>query len=408
MELANLKKMSASALFHFSLLLLAFPILAAPTKGAAADPVAANYPVWTGVTPKNYIAGRQLVGGSDLRQRVTIVVVFDAAKAAEQLEATGILQTHIGFSPVNVTFEGVCWETFVMPHNPIVAYSARNCKSTENVAAAMSLKGKKQTDHPGLAHFSTYRGPVYRDLAFEGAPDDGGKLPFVYVMGVEGKEPVFKGEYKGKETVQAVQKACQAEMSKLKKAEMEWRPFYGFVAEPKHFGKDIEKALKTGKPTLEAVEAKLLKNVSSSDAETAKEAQMLYDALEQTKSDYMYVAAVCVASAPHVAAYKVNAVTRLWPKTKKALADIAAKVKANDGASALVKIYPKIVEWSDPAYVCKNAGEAKKNVAELNKMKKMIAPLKDDKNITVQNGALLLDNMLDELISLMPSKVAQK
>lgn len=41
-------------------------------------------------------------------------------------------------------------------------------------------------------------------------------------------------------------------------------------------------------------------------------------------------------------------------------------------------------------------------------MKKSLAPIKESTNITTQNGALLLDMRIDDLITQMPSKVALK
>ena len=44
----------------------------------------------------------------------------------------------------------------------------------------------------------------------------------------------------------------------------------------------------------------------------------------------------------------------------------------------------------------------------INKMKKDLEKLKESKVIVVQNGALLLDGEIDDLISLMPSRVQTK
>ena len=41
-------------------------------------------------------------------------------------------------------------------------------------------------------------------------------------------------------------------------------------------------------------------------------------------------------------------------------------------------------------------------------MKESLAPIKESTNITTQNGALLLDMRIDDLITQMPSKVALK
>jgi hypothetical protein len=59
--------------------------------------------------------------------------------------------------------------------------------------------------------------------------------------------------------------------------------------------------------------------------------------------------------------------------------------------------------------VCKNAGEAKKIVAELEKkIKPQLAKMKDSKVIAVQNGALILDSQVDELIATIPSRLPEK
>ena len=47
-----------------------------------------------------------------------------------------------------------------------------------------------------------------------------------------------------------------------------------------------------------------------------------------------------------------------------------------------------------------------KIVAELSKIKKTLSPLTESKKIVVQNSALILDMKVDELIVLMPTKIA--
>jgi len=402
MEQSTLKKMRTSALITYSLLLIP-SLLAAPAKNAA-EPVAEGYPAWTGVTPKNYIAERVLASNADLRQRVaTVVIEFDAAKTAEQLEKTGKLSSLNGFASV-LGFGYTNWETVQIPRDVLVIYVAHNVKSHEAVVEGM--KKKHPTDNPGLFSLSGSGAAIYEGVTFEGAPSNGGKFPFVYVMGYEGKEPLFKEEF-GAKTAAAVRTVITAQKNKMAEEGLIWRPFYGYVAEPKHF-KDVEKTLAKGKP-LDAVEAKLLKSVKASDAEKAKEAQMLYDGLAQTRSDMMFTARSALANSPHVAAYNVSRLLKYWPKTKKQIADVAEKISADKNAQPLIKMYAKIMEWSNPDFTCKNAGEAKKIVAELEKMKKTIAPIKEDaQNIQVQNGALILDGMLDELIAIIPTKVPQK
>lgn len=373
--------------------------LCAPRGGEA--PVAAGYPAWTGLTPKNYIAGRVLVSGGDLRQRITVVVEFDAAKTAEQLEKTGTLSELCGFR--TATGLSPCWEKLVLPRDVMVIYVARNVKSHEAVIEGMKAKDRvKQT---GLTALEANGSPVYEQVSFNGAPSAEGQYPFVYVMGCEGVEPLLKTAFKGKQvTANAIRKVIASERKKLKEANLSWRPFYGYACESKHC-KDVENALK-GVKSLEPLEAKLLAEVLAGDAEAAKEAQMLYDGLEQAKSDMIWVARKSMRRSPHVAAHKLGMLVKYWPSAKKSVADLSDKLKAKPGSQPLVKMYPKIAQWSDPGFVCKNAGEAKKIVAELNKMKKTLEPLKESADdVNVQNGALLMDGMVDELIATIPSKV---
>jgi len=377
-------------------------LFAAPAKNAA-EPVAEGYPAWTGVTPKNYIAGRVLASNADLRQRAaTVVIEFDATKTAEQLEKTGKLSMLNGMASL-VGHGSTNWETLQIPHDVLVVYVAHNAKDHEAVVAGM--KPKDPHKEPGLHNLSQSKAPMYEGVTFEGAPGNGGKFPFVYVMGYEGKEPLVKEEF-GAKTEAAVKKAIADQKKKMAEADLKWRPFYGYVAEPKHFH-DIEKTLAKGKP-LDAVEAKLLKSVKAADAEKAKEAQLLYDGLEQTKSDMMFLAQCSFANSPHVAAYNMDRLIKCWPKTKKQMSAVAEKIKANPAAQPLIRMYAKVMEWSNPDFTCKNAAEAKKIVAELNKMKKALEPLKEDKNVGIQNSSLMLDGMLDELISIIPTKAPQK
>ena len=93
---------------------------------------------------------------------------------------------------------------------------------------------------------------------------------------------------------------------------------------------------------------------------------------------------------------------------KKRLEDVYAKLKAVPDAEKMAKMFMKLKAWADPEFMCKNAGEAKKIVAELNKMKKDLEKMKESKVIVIQNGALLMDIQVDELISAIPLKVPSK
>jgi len=397
--------MKKTAFFAAFNLLVAVAASGAPAKGGAL-PVAEGYPAWTGITPKNYITGRVLMSDAELRQRITVVIEFDASKTLEQVDLVGDLAalnnyaTTIGHGSEN-------WETVQLPREVMVIFVAHNAKDHELVKNALKIKDADEAKkHPNITQVMTSQAPFYENVTFEGAPDNGGKFPFVYVMGYEGKEPVVKCEWDAKKTRAAVRKAVSEQRNKISSDGLTWRPFYGYVAEPKHF-KDIEKALAKGKP-LEPVEAKLQKSVTAKDPEVAKEAQMLYDGLAQTKSELAQLVKCSYVACPHVAAYNLGMLLKYWPKTKKQMSVVQDKLKANDAAQPLVKMYPKIAQWADPNFTCKNAGEAKKIVGELTKMKAALQPLKDDKNVTVQNGALIVDGIVDELIVAIPSRVASK
>jgi hypothetical protein len=159
---------------------------------------------------------------------------------------------------------------------------------------------------------------------------------------------------------------------------------------------------------LTPVMAKIKRAIASKKAEVAKEAQILYDALEQTRSDLVFRIRAEAAACPHRAAYDIQQLLKFWPTEKKRIADYADKIKSIPEAGQLARIFVQMMEWADPAFVPKNAAAAKKIVAELNKSKKLLEKLKESKVMIVQNGASMLDAEIDELISSIPSKVPEK
>ena len=381
-------------------------LLAAPA--AKVDPVAEGYPDWQGISAKTFIMGREIVP-SDLRHKVTVIVdVQPNEKLQAQLVLAGQLVEKTGLSRVEF---GANWETLELPRDVIVVVSNRGGgkdKDREAIKEALKYKGEDQTISQSLASIRSMGCSMYDDVTFTGAPDSTGKRPFVYVMGPEGKEPLCQGELND-----AMVKTVDAAIAKGKKQiagwEIKWRPFYGNIDEPKFFPV-LAKTLEKGKP-LAPVGKAILKDVVAKDPEKAKEAQVLYDALEQTRSDLVMRIMMEVSACPHRAYYDVQELLKYWPSEKKRLEPVYAKFKSVPGAEKLAKIFIKLKTWGDPEFTCKNAGEAKKIVAELNKMKKDLEKLKDpDKNpvVVIQNGASLLDMNVDELISTIPLKVPAK
>ena len=383
--------------------LMPVALLAGPT--AKVDPVAEGYPDWQGISVKTFVMGREIVP-SDLRHKVTVVVdIQPSDKLQNQLILISKLVDKTGLSRLEF---GANWETLELPRDVIVVLSNRGGgKDKDHEAIKESLKYKGDDNNIASA-LSSFRGmgcSVYDDVTFTGAPDSSGKRPFVYVMGPEGKEPLCQGELND-----AMVKTVNAAIAKGKKQiadwEIKWRPFYGNVDEPKFFPA-LAKTLEKGKP-LAPVEKAILKDVVAKDPEKAKEAQILYDALEQTRSDLVMRIKMEVAACPHRAYYDIQQLVKFWPGEKKRLESAYAKLKAVPDAEKLAKMFIKLKTWGEPEFTCKNAGEAKKIVAELNKMKKDLEKMKESKVIVVQNGALLMDIQVDELISLIPAKVATK
>ena len=364
-------------------------------------PVAEAYPDWRGVTEQNYLAGRELCP-SDLRHRVTIVVEVDAAADLREqfLDAMPLVDLSSLAKKLGM---GISWETAVLPRDALVVFSVANAgKDGDKTVKTAIKKGKdvKPAEVTMLTALNSRGCSYYRDVTFPGAPDGKGKRPYFYVMGPTGKEPIAQGELK---TAKKAAKAVKKAIAKMQKEQGEWRPFFGFVAEPRHFPQ-LAAAVEKAKP-LASLEKALLRGIEDGDPETASEAQLLYDALCQTCSDLIVRIQMEARACPHRADYDMGRLSAYWPGEKSRVEAEAKRIKETPGAGALSKILEKILQWSDPAFACKNAGEARKIVAQLEKMKKDLEKLKGSKEIKVQNGAATLDVMVDELMASVPGKV---
>lgn len=395
--------MKTQALFLISAL-AAGALFGAPGKS---DPVAEGYVNWQGVTAKNYLTGREICP-SDLRHRVVAVVEIEECDA---LQSQVLLAGKVaGLSPLTAHGFGENWETRVMPRDflVLVVYRGKSKESQEKLKEAMKLPKEATEDaRYAMMYFRHPATAVYSGVTFEGAPDVGGSYPYVYVMGPEGQEPVYKGALTAK-GIDAVKKAVATAKKKL--SGVKWEPFFGSVEEPKNavFVKAVEKG-KSGKPSpLDPVAKALLKDIVSKDEEKAKEAQILFDAINQTRSDLLLRIGMEAGACPHRAAYDVQQLLLFWPGEAKKLAAFKAKIKQMPEANKLAQIFCKLMVWADPNFTCKNASDAKKIVAELNKMKKDLEKFKESKTVVVQNGALLMDGQIDELIATIPMKVPEK
>ncbi len=387
-------------MMFFTSLIAALTLSAAPGK---ADPVAEGYPDWQGVVDKNCIRGRNICA-SDLRQRAVVIYETDVNSPAlgQQLEASAQLITLTGLAGAA---HGVNWEDREMPREFILVHvvhgGLKNPEALEN-----ALKPPKGADESKAVAFQALNGafvPYYDHITFTGAPDTTGKLPYVYVLGPDGKEITYQGsaDING---LKAAFVAARKEVVKTKK--MEWKPFYGNIAEPQFFGKELEKAVAKGKIDMTA--KTIVKNVVDKNADKAKEAQILYDAINQTKSDLIMRIKMEAHACPHRAYYDIKQLLKYWPMEKKKIDAQLQRIAQIPGAMPLCQAFAQVLEWANPNFMPKNASDAKAIVAKMNKMKKQLSVMKESKVMVVQNGALLLDTQLDQLISEIPSRVPAK
>ena len=375
----------------------ALEVAAAPA--AKVEPVAAGFPQWQGLSPKSHVMGREITG-ADLRHRVTVVIEVEPnADLKSQLLAASRLLQHTGL--VSLGAEGANFETLELPRDVIFLVSNRGAKDPDAIKAALKPVG---TEEASLSSYRAINVPFYDDVTFVGGPETEGKRPYIYVMGPTGTEPIAQGKLDAagvKDANAAIVKA----KSKLASGP-KWKEFFGTV-EPEKFpalAKDIQK----GKP-LKAATAAVQKDVLSKDAEKAAEAQVVCDAISQARSDLLFRIRMEAMACPHRAYYDFQRLVKYWPSEKKKLDDVMLKLKAVPDAEKLAKIFTKVMVWADPEFVCKNAGEAKKIVAELEKkIKPQLAKMKESKVIAIQNGALIMDSQIDELISSIPSRLPEK
>ena len=369
----------------------------------AAEPVAAGFANWTGVTPKNHVAGR-VIEPSDLRQRVTVVVEMDvdpkdekATKLGDQLRLTGELARNDSF-PAGASN----WDDLeVLPRKCLIVASLNGACTSRQVAQAATTRKDEEAEKNMGSHW-VQRSPLafYTDLKLVGGPDNGGKYPYVYVMGPTGTEPVWKGVYSA-----AVHKEVVRAISKAAGGIGEWTPLTG-VAEPQFFKKEAED-LRQGKPA-KAVLAKLKGAFADKDEEKAKEAQVMYDAVYQYRSDLIARIRCEIGASPARAYVDMQRLFALFPTDKKLLGDLDQRLKANKSAAALGKMYEKFMAWNRPDFQFKNAAEAKKAVKLVESWKKPLQKISEDQTDTAIAGeAALVLAQLDMLISALPAKVPQ-
>ena len=365
------------------------------------DPVAEGYLDWDGVTPRGLIMGR-MITPSDLRHRAVVYVVFDANTLTNDKVPDFAGIPSLAQMPAGHLTQ---WETQELPREKIIIVSVRNLGKKDSKEFAAVFRAPKGADQSVSSRYTAWeqnRIPFYKDVKPVGGPEVADEnLPYVAVYGGAGTEPLYTKEKwtsaDGKDVRAAVKKAV-GELG-------EWKSPLG-VAEPQFF-KKVAADMAKGKPA-QGMLNQLKSGIKSKNPEQAKEAQIMFDALNQYKSDLMLRIQLEFAAAPARAYYDYQTLVKLFPAEKKNLQAIDAKLKANKEIGALGKIFEKIMLWSREDYVCKNAGEAKKNVMELQKCKKALDALANSQNAQLQGEAMLFQTQIDTLIDIMPTKVPQK
>lgn len=370
---------------------------------AAPDPVAEGFVDWTGVTDKNYLFGRALTP-SDLRQRTVVYVVVDAESfAGGKVKELAPLASLMPLPPSHATQ----WETQELPHDGIVVFSVRNAdRGTDAKTFAERFRPPKDAEQSEAQVYSSYglqMVPFYRDVAPAGEADlAADKLPFVAVYAAEGTDPVYAKERFAAADLKGVREAVRKAREKLP---TDWTPPLG-IREPQFF-KQVPALLAKGKPASAALKV-LAAGIKSKNPDQAKEAQVMYDALNQHCSDLKLRISLEYSSAPARAYYDFQTLIRLYPSEKKKMQAIDQKLKQNKELGSLGKIFEKLMLWGRDDFVCKNAGEAKKIVQELQKYKKTLEALANSQNAQIQGEAMLFASQLDMLIETIPMKVPQK
>ena len=365
--------------------------------------VAEGYLDWTGITPKNYLFGR-LITPSDLRQWTVVYVEVDAETfTGATVKNMAPLVNLMPLPQGHVTQ----WETAELPHNGIVVFSVRNAtRDTDSKTFPMVFRPPKDaesSDAQTYALYGMHQVPFYKNLAPVGAPElTADKLPYVAVYGASGTEPLFAQEKFQMSALGKVREAINKAKGLMPK---DWTPPLG-IREPQFF-KTVPALLAKGKPASEAL--KVLKTgIKSKNSEQAKEAQIMYDALNQYASGLKLRIGLEFHASPARAYYDFQTLIRLFPSEKKKLMAFEQKFKQNKEIGSIGKIFEKMMLWGREDFVPKSAGEAKQIVQELKKYQKALEGLSQSSNAQIQGEAMSFASQIDMLIEVIQTKGSLK
>ena len=372
------------------------------SASGAKDPVAEGFLDWTNVEAKNLLCGLPITP-SDLRQRAVVLLVADDAWISEKnisslAKVAALMPTPNG--------EGFAWDVMDLDRSVMAVVSVRNLKTGKSDFPER-LKAPKGTEQDVARQFLNVRNsrlPFYKDLAPAGAAEIAAdKLPCVLVYGAASAEPVAVVENFSDAKMNEVKKAVVAAK---KQTSFDWDPVIG-VREPQHC-KTVPALVAKGKPAT-AILAAVKSSLKSKDPEVAKEAQTIYDAVNQ-HGTMLKLRIMCeYAKAPARAYYDYTQLVKLFPSEKKSVAEVAAKLKGSKDVLSLGKMLEKIMLWSSDDFTCKSESEAQKIVKDLQKFKKTIDDIgESSKNAQLQGEAMMFSSQIDSLIGTIPTKVQPK
>lgn len=362
-----------------------------PICAAVPEPVAPGFVNWTGLDEKSHIAGRCL-SPSDMRHRVTVVVELQAKAFKEQALATAGLA---GLGE-KLAKHGIIWEDYTPPRC-LVVYSVVGKLAD---GAYDELRNQKALERP--IKNAILAMCIYRDVSFDGCPQAEGKYPFVYVMGPEGCEPLYAGGF-GKDGLKEISGVVKSAEKKLPK----WRPYFGTVSDDNHYPQ-LAKSLETGKPALVGVLKDLQKGIVGKKEDLARESQILYDAVNQRRSDLEYLIGMESRQSPHVAYCHMQELFARWPSRKKTFAPHVAKIKSIPDMESVSKAYVLFRQCADLGFVPKSAAEAKRMSAQLLKQKPFLEKARESQDASVQNAAFRILQDLEAVAESLLTRVVTK
>jgi hypothetical protein len=365
--------------------LAAFSLYAAPA--AKIEKVAEGYPNWLGVVDANYLYGRNICS-SDLRHKAAIIIFVEAG---ENMEKQLDLCVEFSYRNSGVPPADTVWETLDnIPRQSIVLVSVIGKVFKSKFVQRLKDKGN------GNNYLNT-KVSFYNNVTLVGEPEEFPGFPYVMVMDPKSPVPAWKGKYSQAESAKVLKAFFNA-----KKNIPEWTPLYG-VAAPAHFEKARQQIAAR---KLDAARKTLMGGFSNTDAAVRAEAQMMYDAIEQYRSDLLFRIQQEYVRAPARAFADLQILLKLFPNERRKIQEIDSKLKGKIDATVIGKIFEKMITYSQPDYSPKPS-ELKKNIAEVMRWKKMLAPLKEYNNVSISSQAMLVESQLDSLLENLKAKTVK-